>query len=364
MKIVLIDDEPIALEVLESMLSGYEGINIAGSYTDPLRALDDIEFLKPDVIFLDIEMGKVGGLEAAEHFLEKLSSLRIVFVTGYSEYAIHAFEMNALDYLLKPVSKNRLDKTIERLRKPDGENILTAAENLLDVHSFGGFVVLDSYGQPLRWRTRKTKELFAYLYFRSGQFTDKAVLMDAVFPDKNLKQGSALLHTTVYQLRNSLKSAGFPNPIAYLNQGYRLNIPLFSDLEELKKLLKAGELSASEMNNMLKIYKGDFMEEGYNWAVVMQQSLKQSVFETVINFASSNMGQKEFGSLIKSCLELLYEIDPYNEGAARLKIIYYGEQSSKEQLKLFYRDYALRLKNEMDIEPSADLKILYDLYMV
>lgn len=363
MKIILIDDEPIALNVLESMLSHYKEINIVGRYTNPMDALKEIETVNPDVIFIDIEMGKVSGLEAAEFFLEKINDLRIVFVTAYSEYAIDAFEINALDYLLKPVSEKRLDKTIKRLLRPNEQSTFNADKNMLRVQSFGGFALFDANGQPFYWRTRKTKELFAYLWFRSEHFVDRAVLMDAVFPDKNLKQSTALLHTTMYQLRNSLKKAGFPNPITYLNQGYRLDIPFVSDLKELKKLLKVRKPTADEMEGVLKIYKGEFMEEGYDWAILQQQNFKQAVFDSVMGFASFCVAKKEFGPLLKSCIELLYNIDPYDEKAAKLITIYFGAQNNKPELKFFYDRHAARLKDELGVDPPTDLTTLYAKYM-
>ena len=117
MKTILIDDEPMALEVLANMLSPYEDIDIIGRYTNPTQALEKIKVSQVDIIFLDIEMGDVNGLELAQVFMEKDPQVEIVFVTAYSQYAVDAFELNALDYLLKPIQEKRLFKAIERLRE-------------------------------------------------------------------------------------------------------------------------------------------------------------------------------------------------------------------------------------------------------
>lgn len=103
---IIVDDEPIALEILATLLLSYDDIEIVGSYTDPLIALKEVKNKKAGIIFLDIEMGKMNGLEAAEAFINVDDTLEIVFITAYSQYAVDAFEINAIDYLLKPIQKN------------------------------------------------------------------------------------------------------------------------------------------------------------------------------------------------------------------------------------------------------------------
>ena len=80
MRIILIDDEPIALDLLKLMLSSYEDVDVVGSYTKPLDALKGIKKIQPDVIFLDIEMGEINGLELAELFMKELDAVEIVFL--------------------------------------------------------------------------------------------------------------------------------------------------------------------------------------------------------------------------------------------------------------------------------------------
>ena len=117
MKVFLIDDEPMALENLKYVISQFEGIDILGAYTDPLDALQRLEELKPDAIFLDIEMPQVNGFTVAEEMRRILPDISLVFITGFDEYAVKAFEVNAIDYVLKPVSKRRVERTIYRLMK-------------------------------------------------------------------------------------------------------------------------------------------------------------------------------------------------------------------------------------------------------
>jgi two-component system LytT family response regulator len=108
----IVDDERLARADLISMLTGYKNIEVVGEAADVASAAKSIKTLNPDIIFLDIQMPGETGFD----LLEKVPlDSKIVFVTAYDEYAIRAFEVNALDYLLKPVNHERLSQTIERL---------------------------------------------------------------------------------------------------------------------------------------------------------------------------------------------------------------------------------------------------------
>ena len=109
---IVVDDERLARRDLIKMLEEHDGIVVAGQAADARAAGDLIARLNPDVVFLDIQMPGESGLELLDRADIKSS---IIFVTAYDEYAIRAFEVNALDYLLKPVSKERLARSIERL---------------------------------------------------------------------------------------------------------------------------------------------------------------------------------------------------------------------------------------------------------
>ncbi|MGL4479457.1 MAG: response regulator, partial [Aeromonas veronii] len=111
---LIVDDEHYAREELRQQLACDPAIEIVGEATNAIEALPLIQRLKPDVVFLDIQMPKLSGMELVA-MLDPLP--RIVFVTAFDEYAIQAFEENAFDYLLKPVEPARLAKTLARLKQ-------------------------------------------------------------------------------------------------------------------------------------------------------------------------------------------------------------------------------------------------------
>jgi two-component system, LytTR family, response regulator len=115
MRTLIVDDEPPARDKLRRWLSAHADIEIVGESADGLAAAQAIEALSPDVVFLDIQMPGLSGLEIAAQ-LEPDRAPLIVFVTAFDEHAVRAFDLNAIDYLLKPYDKDRLQKTLLRLR--------------------------------------------------------------------------------------------------------------------------------------------------------------------------------------------------------------------------------------------------------
>lgn len=126
-KAVIVDDERLAREDLKSMLGRHPIIDIVGEAGSAKQAADVIRTSDPDVIFLDIHMPGESGFD----LMEKIETrARIIFVTAYDEYAIRAFNVNALDYLLKPVEPERLARSLERLAGA-GTGAAAAAKRLL-----------------------------------------------------------------------------------------------------------------------------------------------------------------------------------------------------------------------------------------
>ncbi len=113
-KAIIVDDESLARFEIVRLLKDFDQIEIVGEADSMESSLELIQQEKPDLIFLDINLGKYSGFELLEHIS---SSIEIIFITAYDQYAIRAFEVNALDYLLKPVKPERLSATIERLSK-------------------------------------------------------------------------------------------------------------------------------------------------------------------------------------------------------------------------------------------------------
>lgn len=116
MKVIIVDDERLARKELQSLLTKFPNVEVLAECDSVQSALVDIEKHKPDLVFLDINMPGKDGFA----LLEELNYIpEIIFVTAYDEYAIKAFEVNALDYLLKPIQSERLEEAINKFNSSD-----------------------------------------------------------------------------------------------------------------------------------------------------------------------------------------------------------------------------------------------------
>ncbi len=111
MKIIIIDDEPLARSIIREYLQFHPGLELIAECTDGFEGVKAIQQLEPDLIFLDIQMPKINGFEMLELIEEPPA---VIFTTAFDEYAIKAFESHAVDYLLKPFSRDRFDKAISK----------------------------------------------------------------------------------------------------------------------------------------------------------------------------------------------------------------------------------------------------------
>ena len=117
LRAVLVDDEQLARDELGYLLGQVGGIDVVGQAGNGVEALTTIDRLQPDVVFLDVQMPGLTGFEVARRMLEAQAPAHVIFVTAYDQHAIEAFEVNAVDYLLKPVDPSRLEAAVQRTRR-------------------------------------------------------------------------------------------------------------------------------------------------------------------------------------------------------------------------------------------------------
>lgn len=232
---VILDDERLAISKLRHVLSGFEDIDIVAAYENPVIAIPEIGRLLPDLLLLDINMPEWNGLHVAEQAAELAPDMHIVFVTAHSEYALEAFEMAALDYLVKPATKERMHKVVQRVRKRMGIGKQIRHSARARIATFGRLEVLrpgaEGAGQQPVFRSAKVKELFCYMLAWNGKKLGKTSLMDALWPDMDHKRALGNLNTCMYQLRKNLADSGLDVRIAYTGDSYAMHVgDVFVDL--------------------------------------------------------------------------------------------------------------------------------------
>ena len=139
---ILVDDEPLALKLLGSMLAQYNGIEVVAECRSSKDAVKQIQLLQPDLVFLDIHMPVLSGFDVVKKLQADVLPM-VVFVTAFDQYALRAFDMHAVDYILKPIDPSRLglaiNRAMERYQKKDvgvdKSTVLSALDTILDTNS-------------------------------------------------------------------------------------------------------------------------------------------------------------------------------------------------------------------------------------
>ncbi|MDM5245958.1 response regulator [Lysinibacillus sp. G4S2] len=287
MRIVIVDDEHLPLTRLKTLLekSGISEIDIVGEYTDSLEAIAQIHSLQPDVVFLDIVMPSMNGLELGEKIQEISPNVEIVFTTGYDQYAIDAFNLHAIDYLLKPVQKLRLHKSLERLQRMIEKNQpITAKQKMIKL--LGGLKVVSPDGNShlMKWRTSKAKELFAYMLSHRNEIIYRDTILELFWPESDMDKASKQLYTAIYTIRQTLKKYGFDgvqisSPL--LNSGYKLLVEdVVIDVEQwlaqLKSLPPLQQSTVEDHERVFQAYTGDFLgDSDYIWSESERERLRR-----------------------------------------------------------------------------------------
>ena len=217
---IAVDDEVLMLGALVKAVSASPDIKEVTKFSDCELALDFVRTTPIDIAFLDINMRGMGGLALAEKILAVRPDCKIVFCTGYEEYAIPAFKLHASGYLMKPISAEDVQKEIDNIKG------VRQKEKLLTVKCFGNFEVY-AKGEKLVFKRLKTKELFAFLVDRNGAgMTAKQICAVLFYDDCDDAKNAAYLRQLVLDLKNTLKSVGAESVLRHETPCYRVDTSL------------------------------------------------------------------------------------------------------------------------------------------
>ena len=244
---IAVDDEALMLGALVAAIEGSPDISSVSKFSDCEEALEFVKSNAVDVAFLDINMRGMGGLALAEKIIASRPNCKIVFCTGYEEYAIPAFKLHASGYLMKPISAEDVQGEIDNIKG------LRQKEKLLTVKCFGNFEVY-AKEEKLVFKRLKSKELFAFLVDRNGAGMTAKQICAILFPDdSDDTKNSTYLRQLVLDLKNTLKSVGAENVLCHETPCYRIDT----------SLIKCDYVSYLETGK--PEFRGEYMTQ-YSWA--------------------------------------------------------------------------------------------------
>ncbi|MBR4553954.1 MAG: response regulator [Ruminococcus sp.] len=256
MRILCLDDEPLALQMLEMCVSKVRPEADVAAFDDQDELLEDAEEHGCDVAFLDIHMRGMTGVEVAKRLKDINPKMNIIFVTGFSEYKGDAMDMRASGYIMKPVTKEEVARELENLRFP----VVPKSNVLLRVQCFGNFDVFMPSGEHVRFERSKAKEVFAYLVHRHGSSCTLREIFAAVFGDEPYdKKLQNLLQTYIYSMIKSLKAIGAESAVVRSYNALAVN-PDVLDCDYYRfKELDPGAVNAYECEYMSQYDWADFL---------------------------------------------------------------------------------------------------------
>ena len=244
---IAVDDEVLMLVALVAAIDASEDIASVAKFSDCEQALEYVKNNRVDIAFLDINMRGMGGLALAEKIIAERPKCKIVFCTGYEEYAISAFKLHASGYLMKPISAADVQAEIDNIKG------VIRNENLLTVKCFGDFEVY-AKNEKVVFKRLKSKELFAFLIDRKGAGMTAKQICAVLFPDDtDDTKNAAYLRQLVLDLKNTLKTVGAENVLCHETPCYRIDT----------NLIRCDYISYLETGKPK--FHGEYMTQ-YSWA--------------------------------------------------------------------------------------------------
>ncbi|UHA74915.1 response regulator [Paenibacillus sp. 481] len=406
-RIVVVDDELPALDEMEDLLKDEQLASEVMLFAHAERALEWAIAHEPDIVLLDIQMPGLNGLTFAERLLDARPMVNVVFVTAYNQYAVQAFELSAVDYILKPVKKERLNRTLERIHRRRvgvggvdvkerhteveahaetyteknveprtkalteankesaqqvADNVLTMAalqptgrlseHHLPCIYSLGRLQVEGPLGK-IKWRTIKVEELFAYLLFKGSATLDQ--IINDVFPNSDPDKAKTYVHTCVYQIRRAIAEISLQDYIhvSYRDRLYKLvltNVWHDTDLfmeSQSQSASQSRHLNVSVPEQSANLYRGDWCEglDGI-WMTTHREDLRQRYLWLMEDIIDDMQKQGDFRKALIHARQLI-KIDSWNEHIAARIVELYVDNGEKARAKQFIQQYREQYESEL-----------------
>ncbi|MBU3144875.1 response regulator [Clostridium sp. CF012] len=367
MKVILIDDEKSMLLIMKKMISKVPEIEIAGAFQSSAQAYKFIKENRVDIAFIDIKMPEESGLDLARRIVSEFERIDIVFLTSHKEYALEAFDVHAVDYIVKPVSQERLEHTIKRIK----ERLIFplpysygGASVKLSVYCLGGLDIRGVDGGSVKLTSSKSLELLAYLLLNKGEFVSKWRVMEDVFGEMSPHNAETYLNTTIYKLRKALLHHEMKAAVISVNESYRIDIKdIYIDFIDFDNRVNAlciiNESNLEDAIKTEKLFGGQlFGDKDYHWSLPEKERLSEVHWDFV----------KKLGNYLLKNNSLTISLQIFKKMAIRneldeevncLLMRVYAAKRDRISLIKQYNRYTKVLQRELEVTPASNTAKLY-----
>ena len=256
MKILCLDDEPLALRMLEQAVKTAKPDAEITAFRKQAELIAEAERNGCDVAFLDIHMRGMTGVEVAKKLKEINPKMNIIFVTGFSDYKGDAMDMKASGYIMKPVTAEEVKAELADLRFP----IVPKSNALLRVQCFGNFDVFLPNGEHVRFERSRSREIFAYLVHRQGSSCSTKEIAAVLFEDEpyDTRQQN-YVQQLIHAMIKSLKAVGAEEAIVRSYNALAVNTKVLDCDYYRFKELDPGAVNSFQNEYMSQYYWADFL---------------------------------------------------------------------------------------------------------
>jgi two-component system LytT family response regulator len=366
MNAIVVDDEWYISEEIGDMAEGTGLIHVIKKYNNPLKVLEELLDTLPDIAFIDIEMPEIDGITLAERLLEIKPDLIITFITSWNKYAVQAFEINAIDYIMKPINTERFGQMVEKIKdRYDMKRMLFSKS--LKIKSFG--CLESSIGDiPIKWERSKAEELFAFLLMNHNNYIGKDIIIDNLWPDYEPQKALQILQTSVCRIRNVFSEQKNTITLDYNRSRYCLSISNAEcDLLEVEEALsnynRQDDNSIFQVEKAFLKYEQGFLEQqGYLWSIQKNEELRKNFIIVINDIVQKYISDQSEES--RRFLKYLTVLEPFNDGANYHLLMTYINNGHDNEALNHYQWLKNILKEEYDTVPSEKINQLYRTYLV
>lgn len=362
LRTIVVDDEELAIKRLKRLLAEHHEINEIETFYNPWAAYEYAKVHPVDIAFLDISMPDVNGVKLSVLLKELRPAMDIVFVTGTGDYAVKAYELSALDYVVKPVTTQRLETTMDKIRRI---RRISPAKPSLRVRLFGGLSIATggSEGQEagIKLRSPKTEELFAFLVCKRSVSREEVAgtLWNGLELDKALKN----LSSTLYYIRKAIDVGDGDSIIATAGNEIRLQVNAITcDLYEFERLLKEIRRDPERKSDLLEraeaIYAGPLLQgKSYDWAIEYAGRTELQYMELLEMSARYDRQRGQLTRALHGYGEML-KLDAMREDVYYEVIALLLELGRKREALQQYRVLEELLWRELGAEPDPRIRVM------
>jgi two-component SAPR family response regulator len=367
-KVLLVDDEKTSLMITRRIISGIPDVEIVGSFQNTKEAFLYIKNNKVDIALIDINMPNENGLDFARRVTLEVKDIAIFFLTGHKEFALDAYDLHAFDYILKPLTKKKMENSIqlacEKLVFLQSTKRMGDTTKLF-VNTLGELDVRGANNETVHFTSSKSSELLCYLLLKKGRAVSKWKIIEDLFGGMLPRNAETYLNTTIYKLRNSLEPYGIRTAIVSNGESYRIETKdIYIDFIDFENKVTAyRNIQTNNLEDILeteKLFCGELFEErDYSWSLAE----KERMSELYLSFAKKIAWYLLDNGLLTAALPIakkIIKINEFDEETNCILMRMYASRRDKELLERHFILYSNMLNNELGIKPGDYMIKLYN----